>query len=368
MKGSRFPSEARSFTDRTTGATVWQMTAAAAISHPSYFLQSAFLPDGKSMFFVSFRSGAAQLYLAELPSGEITQLTAGEPLHAFSPALHPNREEIVFVRGGSIWAIRLDTLEERLIAEHRNAQLGEPSIGADGDWIAAAAKIDGRNGIVVGRDTGADWRFIQFPRTVIHPQFHPLEPEWIEFAADPAPRMFRMRRDGSSLECLYEHGNEEFVVHETFLGQTGDLVFTIWPRALCRMDWTTRDIRTISEYNAWHIAPDRAGRRVLCDTNHPDNGIQIIDVATGGRRQLCLSESSNAGSQWRTSRYAMPEDFAAARSEGALGKSLSWMEAGTDTVYGPQWTHPHPSWSHDETRVAFASDRTGITQVYVAEL
>ena len=135
---------------------------------------------------------------------------------------------------------------------------------------------------------------------MIHPQFHPLEPEWIEFSGDPAPRMHRVRRDGTGLECLYQHGNDEFLVHETFLGSTGDLVFTVWPRALCRMDWTTREIRTIADYNAWHIAPDRAGQRVLCDTNHPDEGLQIIDVATGARRPLCLSESSNQGSQWRS--------------------------------------------------------------------
>ena len=54
----------------------------------------------------------------------------------------------------------------------------------------------------------------------------------------------------------------------------------------------------------------------------------------------------------------------AAKSEG----TLSWMEASTDTVYGPQWTHPHPSFSNDEKRIAFASDRTGTTQVYVAEI
>ena len=140
---------------------------------------------------------------------------------------------------------------------------------------------------------------IPFPRTVIHPQFHPLEPEWIEFSGDPAPRMHRVRRDGTGLECLYEHGNDQFIVHETFLGATGDLVFTVWPRALCAMDWTTRSIRTIANYNAWHIAPDRAGRRVLCDTNHPDEGLQIIDAASGARRQLCLSGSSNQGSQWQ---------------------------------------------------------------------
>src|SRR6185369_517009 len=212
---------------------------------------------------------------------------------------------------------------------------------------------------------GSGWHTIPFPRTVIHPQFHPLEPEWIEFSGDPAPRMHRVRRDGSAMECLYHHDNDEFLVHETFLGETGDLVFTVWPHALRRMDWTTREIRTIIEYNAWHIAPDRAGRRVLCDTNHPDEGIQIISVADGSRTPVCRSESSNRGSQWLTGRYALKEDFERARA-GQPG-ALSWMEADNDTVYGPQCTHPHPSWSRDEKKVVFTSDRTGVPQVYIAD-
>ncbi|HEX8984374.1 MAG TPA: hypothetical protein VF767_03045, partial [Bryobacteraceae bacterium] len=107
---------------------------------------------------------------------------------------------------------------------------------------------------------------------------------------------------------------------------------------------------------------------VLCDTNHPDNGLQIVDVATGSRRQVCLSESSGRGSQWKTSRYALPEDFAAARRTADPQSALSWMEADNDTVYGPQCTHPHPAWSEDETKATFASDRTGCAQVYVVEL
>ena len=105
---------------------------------------------------------------------------------------------------------------------------------------------------------------------------------------------------------------------------------------------------------------------MLCDTNHPDEGIFLVDVATGDRRLVCLSESSNQGSQWRTSRYAVAADFAAARSTAK--ENLSWMESPVDSVYGPQWTHPHPSFSPDESLIAFASDRTGVTQVYVAEL
>jgi hypothetical protein len=178
--------------------------------------------------------------------------------------------------------------------------------------------------------------------------------------------MHRVRRDGTSLECLYQHGNDEFVVHETFLGQTGNLVFTVWPHRVCTMDWTSRDIRTVTEFNAWHIAPNRAGSQILCDTNHPDMGIWIIDARSGSRQFVCLSQSSSRGTQWRKSHYALAEDFAAARSQAQAG--LSWMEADNDTVYGPQWSHPHPSWSNNERMIAFASDRTGFAQVYVAEL
>ena len=342
--------------------SVRQVTDGPAINHPTYFLQSSFFPGDREMFFTSYRTGVPQLFEISLETAETRQLTNGAAIHPFSAALHPDGRTLVVTRGGGLWAIERETLAERCIVDRPDTQLGECSVSRDGEWLTAAYKAGPEFGLVAGRVDGSGWHAIPFPRTVIHPQFHPLEGEWIEFSGDPAPRMHRVRRDGSAMECLHRHGNDEFIVHETFLGTTGDLVFTVWPRALCRMDWTTREIRTIAEYNAWHIAPDRRGERVLCDTNYPDEGIQIIDAATGARRQVCRSQSSNQGSQWRKSRYALAEDFADAR------KNLSWMENAADTVYGPQWTHPHPSWSNGERLVAFASDRTGVTQVYVANV
>jgi hypothetical protein len=345
---------------------VRQITDHPSISHPTYFLQSSFYPGDPGLFFTSYQTGAPQLFDIPYPDGPVRQLTTGPAIHPFSAALAPYGGEIVFVRGGSVLAVEPRTLSQRQIADFPGAQLGEPSLSRDG-WFTAAIRHGENRGMIVGSLNGVGTHLIPFPRTVIHPQFHPLEPEWIEFAGDPAPRMHRVRRDGSGLECLYQHDNDEFVVHETFLGLTGDLVFTVWPRKLCRLDWTTRKIRTIAEFNAWHIAPNRVGTQVLCDTNHPDIGLQIVDVASGARRTLCESASSNQGSQWRTSRYALADDFAAARS-AAKSTNLSWMETDSDTVYGPQWSHPHPSWSSDETKVAFASDRTGVAQVYVVEL
>lgn len=352
----------KSYTDRATEAQVWQITDGPEINHPTYFLQSSFFPGGREMFFTSYRTGSPQLFEVSLDSGEIRQLTSGSPIHPYSAALHPGGDEILVTRGGSLWRIHRQTLAERCVVDHPGAQLGECSISADGQWLTAAYKHGSQCGLAVGRYDGSGWHEIPFPRTVIHPQFHPIESDWIEFSGDPAPRMHRVRTDNTGLECLHQHGNDEFIVHETFLGLTGDLVFTIWPRTLCRMDWTTRQITTIVAYNCWHIAPNRKGTRVLCDTNHPDEGLQIIDTANGGRRQLCLSESSNQGTQWKKSQYALASDFEDAR------KTLSWMENASDTVYGPQWTHPHPSWSLEEDKVAFASDRTGVTQVYVVGL
>ncbi|HYO84712.1 MAG TPA: oligogalacturonate lyase family protein [Bryobacteraceae bacterium] len=345
--------------------SVVQVTSDPTINHPSYFLQSSFLPDNK-LFFTSYRTGQPQLFEASLADLAVRQLTFGDPIHPFSAFYDERRNELIFTRTGSMWALKRTTGEERCIVNIDRAQFGEPSLSADGEWLTAAFKSRVGQGLVVARADGGGAHLIPFPRTVIHPQFHPLEPDWIEFAGDPSPRMHRVKRDGSGLECLLQHGNDEFVVHETFLGNTGDLVYTVWPFRLCRMDWATRDVSVIVEHNCWHIAPNRAGTRVLFDTNHPDRGIQIVDVATGAIQDVCESRASNGGSQWRLSRYALAEDFAAARSEAQ--KNLSWMEAGVDTVYGPQWTHPHPSWSRDEKQIAFASDRTGHPQVYVADI
>jgi len=367
-KGALYPSELETYRDRATGAGIRRITNHPSINHATYFLQSSFTPDGETLVFISYRGGDAQLYeIHPFPGGPIRQLTAGPPIHPFSPAIHPAGGRIFFVRGGGIWALDRRTLEERPVIEFPGAQLGECSPGAGGEWLTAAYRQGNESGLVAGRADGSGWRTIRFPRTVIHPQFHPLEPDWIEFAGDPAPRMHRVRRDGTGLECLYEHGNDEFVVHETFLGTTGDMIYTVWPHALCRFQWVTRERSVIARFPAWHIASNRAGTRVLCDTNHPDEGLFVVEVEGGGRRRVCLSESSNQGSQWRKSRYALGEDFATARNAAQPG-ALSWMEVATDSVYGPQWTHPHPSFSPDESKVVFTSDRTGHPQVYVAEV
>lgn len=366
MQGQQFRSEHSKSADPKTGAVIHQMTSHNSINHAPYFLTSAFTPDCQSLIFTSYRSGCPQLYDVGFPDKPIRQLTSGRSIHPYSAAIHPDGKRIFFVRGGSVWVLDRETLLERQLIEFDHAQFGECALSADGLWLATAAKQHEQHGIALGRTDGNGWTLLPFPRTVIHPQWHPTDPEWLIFSADPAPRMHRVRRDGTGLECLHDHGNDTFIVHETFLGQTGDIAFVQWPKALQRLNWQSKEISRIAECQAWHISTNKAGTKLLCDTNHPDTGLWTIDAANGEHTQVCLSRSSNLGTQWKESRYALDEDFAHASKERP--RNLSWMEVPIEPVYGPQWTHPHPSFSPDETKVVFTSDHTGFPQVYVAEL
>ena len=81
------------------------------------------------------------------------------------------------------------------------------------------------------------------PRMIIHPQFHPSDPELIEYAQDPAPCMWPIKLDGFDNTWLHRHDNDEFIVHETFLVGSGeDLIFIVWSYALKRMRLASREV------------------------------------------------------------------------------------------------------------------------------
>jgi WD40 repeat protein len=368
-RGAAFPAESRSFQDERTGARIVQLTTCPSIHHHLYFLTSSFTPDERAVIVASYRSGAVNFYKIGFPGGEMLQLTDEPGIHGYSGVISPDGTELFYTAGGYVRAVHLETLATHTLAEYPGGQLGELSLSADRAVLVAAMKRGGLSCITLTRTDGAGGLPIfECPRTIIHPQFHPSDPALIEYAQDPAPRMWTIRRDGTGNTCLHEHDNDEFIVHETFLGRQGeDLVFVVWPYALKRMHLPTRTISTIAPFNAWHIASNAAGDTVLCDTVHPDRGLLLVDVATGACRTICHPRSSCGGSQWKKDRYAVAEDWkAAAAVEKA--QSLSWMEMKVDTVYGPQWTHPHPSYSPTERWVVYTSDVSGHAQVYAAEI
>ncbi len=369
-KASVHPSELREFDDAQTGAHIYQLTNHASINHNLYFLTSSFTPDQGALVWSSHRSGKPNFFKAAFPDGDIVQLTDADDVHGYSGVIAKDGTQLFYTQADEIKAIHLETLAERTLEKFPGGSLGECSVSADEKFIVTAMKRDGTSHITVTATDGSGGEVIYTSptQTVIHPQFHPKHAELIAYSGDPAPRMWTIHRDGTENRQLYEHGNHEFLVHETFLGAQNELIVTHWPYALRRFSLETLQMQTIADFNAWHIASNRAGTKVLCDTVHPDIGLRLVDVETGEHTPICYPQSSSSGSQWKTARYALAEDWAAAQQQADREKALSWMEMKVDTVYGPQWTHPHPSFSPDEKAVVYTSDVSGHPQVYVAEI
>jgi oligogalacturonide lyase len=353
--------------DVETGCRVLQLTDHPSINHHLYFLTPSLTSDECTLIFASYRTGRCEYFRRGFPDGETVQLTDEEGIHGYSGLITPDGHRLLYTAGGAVRVVDLESLESESLACFEGGQLGECSLSADGRWVVTAIKRGGQSGLAVTATDGSGGEVVlEIDRTIIHPQFHPTDPNRIAYSQDPAPRMWWVLRDGSGNECLYEHGNDEFLVHETFLGNGDALIVVRWPYALLRFDLADRRFNTIAAFNAWHIGGSRDGATVLCDTAHPDIGLQLVDVATGARRTICHPRSSNGGSQWLKDRYALAEDWAAAAAERS--NALSWMEMKVDTVYGPQWTHPHPSFSPSEGWVVYTSDVTGHAQVYAADL
>lgn len=367
-KGSVHPSELQEFEDTKTGTHIYQLTSDNTINHNLYFLTSSFTPDQTRLIFTSYRSGTANFYQVEFPDGEITQVTDGVAVHGYSGVISKDGAELYYTEDDLIKAINLNTLEERVLTEFPGGSLGECSVNADQQFIVTAMKRDDKSHITVTATDGSGGEIIYTSpnQTIIHPQFHPKNADLIAYSGDPAPRMWTIKRDGSDNRNLYLHDNHEFLVHETFLGSQDELIVTHWPYSLRRISLDSLEMQTISNFNAWHIASNRTGTKVLCDTVHPDIGLRLVDVETGQHAPICYPQSSSSGSQWQKDRYAVAEDWEAAQQSSDREKSLSWMEMKVDTVYGPQWTHPHPSFSPDEKSVVYTSDVSGNSQVYVA--
>lgn len=368
-KGALLPEEYHRGMDARTDAVVHQLTDHPSINHGLFFLAPSFRPGHpEQVAFVTHRAGHPQLAMFDFSTSRSRVLTDRDDLLPFSPVFAPDGEKVYFsTRSKTLVALDLDTLEEQDVASVPADGVGECAPSADGRWLVTAFKRSGQHGLFVADvQRGGGEVILERADRIIHPQFHPRDADLILYAGDPRPRLWTIRRDGSDDRCLYDNGPREFIVHESFLGQSDELIFAIWPRQLCRMHIEERTIRPIADLNAWHMASSRDGSRVVTDTAHPDRGLLLVDPDTGQWQTLCYPEASSQGSQWKQDHPAGDDVWASIRDQA--GGDLSWMESRADTVYGPQWTHPHPAFDAEAKRVIFTSDKTGHPQVYVVEV
>jgi oligogalacturonide lyase len=338
------------------------VTTHASLHHHPFFYVPAYDDSGQRLFFVSHRTGAAQIFAEERGRGELVQLTNCDGLDEWS--LHPSHggEHVYFTVGASLRRVHVETFaEEELVnlgpettqeAGTVGGAVGTTALSYDDRWWAVTIQVGDVARLVVLDTTSGRHEVVLECPTMFHPQFHPDDADLLRYASSHDQRLWVVERDGSDNRLAYARDvqKSEWITHETWLPGRRELIAVNWPHGVIGVDVDSGKCRRVAAFNAWHPSPNAAGTLMVTDTNHPDIGLHLFDPCdgVGVPRFLCHAGASNVGSHWHTDHCAYDD--------------------GPVSVYAPQHTHPHPHFSPDNRHVAFTSDRTGVAQVYEVEL
>ncbi|MBA4063780.1 MAG: MdsD protein [Isosphaera sp.] len=117
---------------------------------PAFDHSPGFSPDGKSVVFLSDRSGHEDVYLLEADDPEHPEFTRAHkfkvrrltdtPAGESAPTFSPKGDRIAFLRGGKLWTMAPDGTGQRVLVG--DAQVSDYDWSPDGKWVAYA-RTDG---------------------------------------------------------------------------------------------------------------------------------------------------------------------------------------------------------------------------------
>jgi len=357
MQPVRLPREDSTSRDPKSGVLVRQVTSAPAIHHHPFFFVPAYDRAERFLFFVSHRGGRPQIMAEDRAAGELLCLTDRDDIAEWSVHPSPDGGRVYFTAGSAAWMVDTATgAEERLAdfgaAEMREkgmvgAAMGTTALSASGDWWAVPVRTGARTRFhLIDTRKGTSEVFLERD-TIGHPQFCPDDDDLILYAGPLTDRVWVTDRSGARNRRVHEREDPlQWVTHETWIPGRKAIMFVDWARGLRRIDLASGAVDWLSRFPAWHAITDATGRRVVCDTNFPDIGMHLLDLAgapDAGADFLAWSHASSAGFHW-----AGPFPY----NDGPVA------------VYAPQHTHAHPRFSPSGRHVVFTSDRDGHAQVY----
>jgi len=361
--GRVWQSESITRRDEGTGAAVRQITTHRSLHHHPFFYLPAFDDAMQWLIFVSHRAGFPAIFAEERTSGKLVQLTDRDDLNEWS--VHPScdGEHVYYTAGCEGWRVRIDDQKEEALARLGAGPLippgmvgdamGTTSLSRDGRWWAVPVKRSLESAALYIIDTLSGEVSVAAEAPVIgHPQFHPADSGLLHYAGTFRERLWVVRRDGSGHRLAHRRPawSKQWLVHEVWNPARPELLVVDWPHGMIGVDIGSGDTRKVCRFNAWHAAPSRDGKSMVCDTNWPDRGLMLFNPqdGIGEPKRLCESAASNAGHHWQTDHCPYDD--------------------GPVKVYAPQHTHPHPSFSPDGRYVVFTSDVTGVSHIYEVDL
>lgn len=372
--------------DPDTGARVTRLTPPDITCHRNYFYQKCFTNDGSRLVFgAEFGPGSDWNYhLLDLRSGECLQLTDQPDENTFGGFLSPDDQYLFFVRAKR-QLIRLDlaTLAEEVVYVVPEGWVGY------GTWVSNSACTK-----IVGIEIAAeDWfaldtwekfnqMFHKQPRCRLfsvdlsgptqgrqnlileqkgwlgHPQYRPFDDHTVAYCHEGPhdlidARMWFINEDGTHRRCGKAHAAGESCTHEFWVPDGSAMIYVSYrhdapERYICRLDPVTLDNRVLTQMPPCsHLMSNHDGTLIVGDgCGQVSNDSAASNAMLTGDPYLHLFDLK-AGTTRRLARH-----------------DSSWGVYKGDR----QVTHPHPSFTPDDTQVLFSCDKAGEPGLFLVDL
>lgn len=372
----KYKSEKHTYIDRETGAEVTRYTSMRTNSNHLYFTNNCFFDDGKKLVFVSDRDNCPNLYILDLLSGEIEQLTdLPEPPYPSGNGLQltfvsEKSEVAVFFSGNELCAVDLNTKETRAIYEVPKGYVKHiVSIGADGKYAYTSIIED-----VSARRLEATLQGT--------------------FNCHPHSQIMKIAIDGSGAECVFEEDN--FIAHVNASPTDPDkLTFChegFWEQVdhrLWALDLKLGEVKKLHPckereaigHEYWFADGGRIGYHGILDCNR----VGPTDEELLGTSQLGAVNFDGTEDKSFEFPYNMGHIFS--RDESLIvgdgdrrGKYLRLWKLTEQGYAEPralclhkcsckrQECHVHPRITPDGKGVLYTSDESGYNQIYIVKI
>ena len=373
MKSYRtYPSEMITFQDRTTGATVHQLTNYKCNSTHPYFTDDGWYDNDRRMLFISERENARNIYSIEIASGEISQLTnmpAGDPGLTSPMFVNKKYNETYYLYRGCIYALNLETLESRpLYIVPKGFTCGGARPTGDGESIVFGLTEDTSRRIHANLSAG----YIGM-RDI--------------FEAKPDCRIVRIHLASGRAEEVWQENC--WVGHVNPSTTLGNII------SFCHEGpWQLVDHRiwvlNLDTGKAWKIRERQEEGEMVGHEYWFEDGIHVgyqVHHRTPGQEESFFGfEDYNGNNRMEASWGApmpTPDHIHSVGFNlvvGDSGKTIKAFKYNGEKFEGPRIIcmhdgdfffgahHPHPRMTRDEKHVVFNSTRTGYCNIYMVDI
>lgn len=400
--GKRFPSERKVITDPVTGVELIFLTSKPAGDSKIYQTHNQWTSDGQWLIFRSRRVRGEAMAVHE-KSGDIVQVTEG----GYNGTLCVAREsmKLVFMRraqqdddSGAREVVQIelaklfDDSEKGTLKSASEYQKvcgvipadidasGDMALDADEEWIwfrvskdeaqkhlPEGTKIDenfgprnmgaGPGGIAgMNINTGEMKHVVSVPFQVGHIQSNPWVSGQIVFCWETGgkspQRTWIVNSDGTGLRPLYPESDYEWVTHEVVITPTEVAIAIMGHRAIPEVVDKDRPEPT----GVRGANPGQEAEWGPSGTREKPSGLGIVNIET--REMLIVGQTNEGSGLWHINgspdgRFAVGDDFD--RNIYLIDRHTREMILLSAGHKATAADHPHPSFSHDGTKIQIQS-------------